>query len=390
MSDLSAVAAAFGSALHDAGVPATPERAALFARTVTMSDTSRIDDVYWLGRISFVSSHEQIPVYDALFTEYFRGNDELADFLGEIETPPLPSSKPSNVPGSDEKEKRPDDYFSSQVVGESEDPDDINSADQDDSVELAVMSSQERLGSQDFAACSPEELALLQKLVASLRLVPPMRRVRRTRASHRGRRLDLRASLRAAARTGGDPIHLAYRRRRTRPRRVVLIADVSASMEPYSRIYLHLMRGAVRAINAEAFVFATRLTRITRLLNLGSVDRAYAAVSRAAPDWSGGTQIGRALMNFMQQHGRRGVAHGAIIVIVSDGWETEDPALVGEAMSHLNRLAHRIIWVNPRKAAKGYRPLAGGMAAALPYVDDFISGHSLIAVDEVLAAIAAS
>jgi uncharacterized protein len=160
-------------------------------------------------------------------------------------------------------------------------------------------------------------------------------------------------------------------------------------MEPYARVYLHLMRGAVRSLRAEAFVFATRLTRLTRVLAHGSVDEAYRVVARAAPDWSGGTRIGRALMAFLDQHGRRGVARGAVVVIVSDGWETEDPAVVAEAMSRLSRLAYRIVWVNPRKAAVDYRPLVGGMAAALPYVDVFVSGHSVRALDEVLSAIGA-
>src|SRR5690606_34091754 len=138
------------------------------------------------------------------------------------------------------------------------------------------------------------------------------------------------------------------------------------------------------AVGAEAFVFATRLTRVTRALAHGPVDAAYRVVARAAPDWSGGTRIGRALMAFLDEHGRRGVARGAVVVIVSDGWETEDPVVVGEAMSRLARLAHHVVWVNPRKAAADYQPLVGGMAAALPHVDTFVSGHSVRALDEVL------
>jgi len=158
-------------------------------------------------------------------------------------------------------------------------------------------------------------------------------------------------------------------------------------MEPYARVYLHLMRGAVQALKAEAFVFATRLTRLTRSLAGPHPDIAYQKAIMAAPDWSGGTRIGRALMEFIDDYGRRGLARGAVIVIVSDGWEVEDPARVGEAMARLSRLAHRIIWVNPRKAVADYEPLVGGMAAALPYVDVFVSGHSVDALQQVLDAI---
>jgi uncharacterized protein with von Willebrand factor type A (vWA) domain len=167
----------------------------------------------------------------------------------------------------------------------------------------------------------------------------------------------------------------------------VLSADVSGSMEPYARVYLHLMRGAVRALGSEAFVFATRLTRLTRQLAAGGPDYAYAKVAETTPDWAGGTRIGTALTRFLDEHGRRGIARGAIVVIVSDGWEIGDPHELGEAMRRLGRLAHHIIWVNPRSAAAEFQPLAGGMAAALPHVDTFLSGHSVQALEELLTAI---
>jgi uncharacterized protein with von Willebrand factor type A (vWA) domain len=193
--------------------------------------------------------------------------------------------------------------------------------------------------------------------------------------------------MRRAHRTAGDPVELVMRTRTEQPRRVVLLADVSGSMEPYARVYLHLLRGAVQALHAEAFVFATRLTRLTRQLAQHHPDVAYRSARQSAPDWSGGTRIGRTLMEFLDTYGRRGTARGAVIVIVSDGWETDDPAMLGEAMRRLSRLAHHVIWVNPRKAAPEYRPLVGGMQAALPYVDTFVSGHSLRALDEVMSAI---
>ena len=169
----------------------------------------------------------------------------------------------------------------------------------------------------------------------------------------------------------------------------MLLADVSGSMEAYSRAYLHLLHGAVRGARAEAFVFATRLTRLTRPLRLADPEEALARAAALAPDWSGGTRIGEAIRRFNDEHGRRGLARGAIVVIVSDGWERADPALLGEQLARLHRLAHRIVWVNPRAATEGFAPLAGGMAAAMPHVDTLLSGHSPDAVADLLAAIAA-
>jgi hypothetical protein len=183
-------------------------------------------------------------------------------------------------------------------------------------------------------------------------------------------------------------VRRSFRHRTDRRRHLVLIADVSGSMEPYARAYLHLLHGGVRAARADAFVFATRLTWLTRALATSNPDLALRRATVAAPDWSGGTRIGDALKAFVDGHGRRGMARGAVVVIVSDGWETGDPAVVGEQMARLARLAHRIVWVNPRSAGADYQPLVGGMAAALPHVDAFVSGHSLAALDEVVAAIA--
>ena len=161
-------------------------------------------------------------------------------------------------------------------------------------------------------------------------------------------------------------------------------------MEPYARVYLHLARGGVLAIGAEAFVFATRLTRLTRALSITNPDIAYRKAASAAPDWSGGTRIGETLKRFINEYGRRGIARGAVLVIISDGWEIEDPALVRTSMERLSRLAHRIIWVNPRKAVASFEPLTGGMAAALPYIDTFVSGHSVQALEDVVGAIRSS
>jgi uncharacterized protein with von Willebrand factor type A (vWA) domain len=171
---------------------------------------------------------------------------------------------------------------------------------------------------------------------------------------------------------------------------MVLLCDISGSMEPYARAYLQFLTCAAGSgPNAEAFAFATRLTRLTRALRSRSPERAIQRAAAAAPDWSSGTRIGDALKEFNDRHGRRGMARGALVVILSDGWERGDPALVAREMERLSRLAHRIVWVNPRASAAGFSPRAGGMAAALPYCDALVSGHSLEALDEVIEAIGA-
>lgn len=387
--DLAGIAAAFGHLLHSGGVPVTPERSARFAEVVLLAQPRTIEQIYWLGRVTLLGEHSQVPAYSAVFDQVFRGLIDIADSRGQQEPEQQSPVRPAGdrSPG-DSRESREADQPSpvtSATPGPPREAD--GDGDLEDASLLAAASTTERLGDTDFAVCTPDELALIRRLVEQLPLIPPMRRGRRSRRHSAGRELDIRATLRRAHRTGGDPVRRVHRKRTDRPRRVVLLADVSGSMEPYARVYLHLMRGAVRALGAEAFVFATRLTRLTRPLSVGGPDRAYAQVAKATPDWSGGTRIGAALTRFLDDYGRRGMARGAVVVIVSDGWELGDTEQLREAMTRLHRLAHRIIWVNPRKAAEGFAPLTGGMAAALPCVDTFISGHSMRALEDVMEAI---
>lgn len=385
--DLAELVTAFGHRLHAAGVPVTPERVSRFAEAVLIASPQTVPEVYWLGRVTLLCAQGHIPVYDRLFDEYFRGYVDLIE-QARVTSGALssPLSAGDRAPGQDRSPGSPP--STSPIMSATPGLDARGDTESEEMSMLAAASVSERLADRDFSECSPEELALLRRLVEQLPLVPPLRRGRRLRRHRRGERLDLRATLRRAYRTGGDPVRPSHRRHAERPRRVVLIADVSGSMEPYARVYLHLMRGAVRALGSEAFVFATRLTRLTRQLASGGPDYAYARVAESTPDWAGGTRIGMALTRFLDEHGRRGIARGAIIVIVSDGWEIDDPQEVGHAMSRLGRLAHHVIWVNPRSAAAEFQPLAGGMAAALPHVDTFLSGHSIEALEELLRAIA--
>jgi hypothetical protein len=257
-------------------------------------------------------------------------------------------------------------------------------------VPLALASDEELLRRKRFDALEPHELAQLYRLMSRLELATPRRRTRRYEKGRLGERIDLRRTLRRSLRTGGDPVRLERRHRRLARRRLVLLCDISGSMEPYARAYLQFLTCAAGSgSKAEAFVFATRLTRLTRALASRNPERAIQRAAAAAPDWSSGTRIGDALREFNDRHGRRGMARGAVVVILSDGWERGDPMLVGREMERLARLAHRIVWVNPRVGADAFAVRAGGMVAALPYCDALVSGHSFEALGEVAEAIGA-
>jgi uncharacterized protein with von Willebrand factor type A (vWA) domain len=366
-----ALAASLGAVLRSAGVPVTPEHAARFTRALGLlppAERAVRDRVYWTARVVFLSAHEQVAAFDRVFAAVFDGVTDLA--VRNPDVPPVTerATPPLGLPAPEE------------------DPVDGPRRD----ALLAAASREERLRSTSFSELTADELVALRRLLARLALAPPPRRTRRTRSARRGEHLDLRRTLHEAQRTGGDPVRLARRRRRLKPRRLVLLCDVSASMAPYSRAFLQLLHAGVAGSQAEAFVFATRLTRLTRALRGRHPDAALARAAATAPDWSGGTRIGDALKAFLDAHGRRGLARGAVVVVVSDGWERGDPAVVAEQMARLARLAYRIVWVNPRKVAPGYAPLVGGMAAALPHCGAFVSGHSLAALDEVVAAITAA
>ncbi|MDP9220063.1 MAG: VWA domain-containing protein, partial [Actinomycetota bacterium] len=202
--------------------------------------------------------------------------------------------------------------------------------------------------------------------------------------------VDPRRTARELLRDGGEPARLWHRRHTTRPRRVVVLVDVSGSMSPYADALLRFAHAATRrrGVRTEVFTVGTRLTRVTREMATPDAESAMAAVSAAVPDWSGGTRLGELVKDFLDRWGQRGVARGAVAVVLSDGWERGDAALLGEQMARLGRLAHRVVWANPRKAVPGYAPLAAGMAAALPHVDDFVEGHSLAALERLARVVA--
>jgi uncharacterized protein len=384
--DLAEVAARFGEQLHAAGVPVTPERSGRFAAALALAFPVTTSALYWTARVTLLTDHTQVAVFDRVFGQVFHGLVDPAEGRGQPSDPPTAHLRPGErrPPSSGDRPAT-----STSLPSPDPNPTGAGGDERGDAREtvLAATSAEERLRTKDFATLTPEEHLQLRTLLARLSLAPPPRRARRLTRHPRGRRMDLRGTLARAHRTGGDPVTTVRRRHRARPRRLVLLCDVSGSMEPYARAYLQLLHSAVGGARAEAFVFATRLTRLTRALETRLPDLALQRAGQTAPDWSGGTRIGAAVKAFTDGYGRRGMARGAVVVIVSDGWERDDPALLGQEMARLSRLAHRIVWVNPRRASPRYEPLVGGMAAALPHVDAFISGHSASALDEVLAAI---
>jgi uncharacterized protein with von Willebrand factor type A (vWA) domain len=388
--DLPALAAAFGRAVHDAGIPASPEHSARFARALALAPPHDRRRLYWAARTVFVRAHEQLPAFDRVFAAIFDGLADPADSRGEQNAPPLraPRSAPRPPGRQDDAEALPAGGLAPPGA-ELREPRGLE-PDQDAGRTLALTaaSSEERLATRDFSELDADELRALRGLMTELALAPPKRRSRRLRRDPHGSRLDVRATVRASCRTGGDPARRVLRRRVERPRRLVLLCDISGSMEPYARAFLQLLHAAVGGAHAEAFVFATRLTRLTRALRGNEPDRAIERAAATARDWSSGTRLGESLARFNDEYGRRGMARGAIVVIISDGWERGDPALVAREMQRLRRLAHRIVWVNPRKASRRYEPLAGGMAAALPFCDAFLSGHNLSSLSAVAGAIA--
>ncbi len=394
--DLPGLASGFSQRLHDAGVPVTPQQTERYTHALKLTKPVSRRRLYHATRAIFVTGFQQIPAFNRVFAEVFGARKSSGDDDFE---PDLESAPPVDEVDSETPEGMDD-----QKVIESEDgqdPMNMNAGDDDDEdededeegeqlVPLQEASEEEALSTKNFSALNAEELAALYRLMVRLQLATPERVTRRKRRGRHGEHMDMRRTLRKSLRTGGDPIVLARKRRRVHPRRLVLLCDISGSMEPYARAYLQFLLAArTTGPYSESFVFATRLTRLTRQLAGRNPQRAIRRATEAAPDWSSGTRIGDALQTFNDRYGRRGLARGSVIVILSDGWERGDPTLVGREMQRLSRLAYRIVWVNPRIAAEGFSPKAGGLVAALPHCDALVSGHTLKSLEDVADAIAA-
>ncbi len=360
------IAVAFARVLRGAGLDVPVSAVVSFGEALGFVGFEHRDDVYWAGRATLVRRPDDIGIYDRAFAVFF---EQATGFA--VNDEPEPQS------------------VTLAIDDDSSDDGDSESAELDDqeSIELR-FSAVEMLRHKDFAAYTDAELVESQHLMERLRFAGAPRRSRRRRRSAAAVYPDVRETVRAALSTDGEPLVRRYRAPSERSRRLVLLLDVSGSMEPYARALIRFVHAAVAGRQrVEAFALGTRLTRLTRELAGRDPDRAVARAADQVLDWSGGTRLGDGLRAFNDTWGQRGLAHGAQIVILSDGWDRGDPDVLAEQMQRLNRVAHQVVWVNPLKVTPGYAPLARGMAAALPYVDAFVEGHSIEAMEELTAVI---
>jgi uncharacterized protein with von Willebrand factor type A (vWA) domain len=409
VADYAALAAVLGVALRAAEIPAGPDRCERLGRALTVVRATTLTELHACALATMVADPTQIEAFERVFAELFysqpgaRQPTVMAPQPGmEIDDDSArPADESSGPDGSGDMPslQRPAEV----PLGQSAEPD--PDSEDDDRPEVPavrrVASATERLRGRDFNSLSPDELRQLSALMRDLVIAVPPRRTRRYRPRKDGVRLDMRRTLRLARRTGGEPVQIARRAVRSRPRRLVVLCDISGSMEPYARALLQFMyvssrtaalrgmRDASSRPRTEVFTFATRLTRLTPTLAAASPETMLAKASEAAVDWAGGTRIGAAVRDFMDRYGTRGMARGSVILIISDGWETGDPALLGAQMARLHRLAYRVVWANPRTQSERYRPEVGGMAAAWPYCDTVVSAHNFDALDDLLTALRA-
>jgi len=386
--DLAEVSARFGAALRQAGLPVGPGRCERFAAAVLVARPASLRALYLCALATLVSSKDQADLLEAVFVQVFGaldGQDGAADRPGGPQAPgPAQPSRADDLLAQAAQAAR--NHAAGGVAAAEEDQAD---APADQEVEQPYLGSTvERLAVQDFAELTEAELASLASLMRGITLAVPLRRSRRERRRPGGPRTDMRATLRQARRTGGHAFALIGRSPARRPRRMVVLCDISGSMEPYARAMIQLLYCAAGGARAEVFSFATRLTRLTPALSRSLPGPALERAGRAAPDWLGGTKIGEALRQFNDSYGRRGMARGAVVLIVSDGWDTGDPDLVRREMERLSLVAYRIVWVNPRTKSASYQPLAGGMAAAWPHCDAVVSAHTVQALDQLTSALA--
>jgi uncharacterized protein with von Willebrand factor type A (vWA) domain len=373
----------FGRALRELGLCASVDRELLFCRALAEVDVRSREQVRWAARAFFVSDPDDIPIFEHVFSRFWAGlsplpTEGMAEHGETDPRMPGPQHGGSSLP-----------QFRKEMQGSRLLGDGATRA----TAEIPASPGEEQgRGSRRgvLAAYSPEdfteppealdyardEVAAIRRLAEELRTSAPERSCRRLRPSSRDGRLDLRRTLRRALATDGEAIRPAYMAPSRRPRRLLFLCDVSGSMERYSRALLASLQAAVSAgIKAEAFVFATRLTRVTDPLSKGDVAKALERAREAVPDWSGGTRIGGAIGDFNDKYARSSLARGAIVIVVSDGWDRGDPQILERELEHLRRQCRRLVWLNPRPTELDDQPLAIGMQAALRHIDDFVPGH---------------
>jgi uncharacterized protein len=353
----------FAAVLRKAGMAVTADRTSAFVQAVALTGFGDRASTYWSGRATLCSSLDDNELYDRAFTAWFTDSPQVP----QAESPPPARRMPQASLGTESELK-------SQAA---------------DELLTARASTTEVLRHRDVATLTEQERTRLAALFDTLDVVPPLRRALRRRPHRRGS-VDLRRTLRAQLRGAGELSELRRRRPAVRRRRIVMLIDISGSMQPYADSLLRLAHRIVRAApnQAEVFTVGTRLTRITPALRVRQADEALAAAGRLVPDWSGGTRLGEVIGAFLNRWGRRGLARSAVVVIASDGWERRDAHLLGEQIRQLRLLAYTVIWLNPHRGKPGYAPIQTGIQACLPYLDRMVAGHSLATYAELLEVLA--
>jgi uncharacterized protein with von Willebrand factor type A (vWA) domain len=390
---------ALGRALREEGLDAGVDGELALVRALGEIDLRRRNQVYWAARACLVRRVDDLAAFDAVFERFWLGRSLDEDGGGVVEhgesDPRMPASQHGgeSLPQfrSENRSRSLLDDSSAHASSPLELPtaaSEENGRDRRPGV-LAAYSPDEALTERHPLAYGEDELAAVRRLAEELRRTVPERRSRRLKPARGGGRLDLRRTIQRSLETDGEVLRLQHEAPCRRPRRLVFFCDVSGSMERYSRTLLGSLQAAVGAgRKVEAFVFATRLTRLTQALSGHDVSRALEQARGAVVDWSGGTRIGGALSEFRRTYGRVGLARGAIFVVVSDGWDRGDPELLVNELAHLRLECRRLIWLNPRPADLDGQPLAVGMRAALPHIDDFVPGHDPRAILELVRSIA--
>ena len=357
----------FGRLLRTHGVKVGAGQVVSYTRAVAGLDPPAIDDLYWAGRITLVNHQADLAVYDAAFDAFFIGSEnDSPPSIMPLATADGGDGDPASISfGTDQQEIELLD------AGDEELP----------AAGGPRASSAEILRTKHFDRWTEEEFRRLARLLPTLRL--PQKRTRRTRPSPRGPRIDLRRSVRHSLRYGGDLVHLRRRRRMERPRPIVLIVDVSGSMAGFSRALVQFAYGMSRASRrVEVFCFGTRLTRLTKAMRVRDPNAALDEATDLVVDWDGGTRIGESLGAYVTRWGKHRLNRGATVIICSDGLERGEPDRLAWAMRRLSRQAHRVIWVNPLAGDPKFQPLARGLVAALPFVDELIAGHSIEGLED--------
>ena len=355
------IAVAFARILRGAGLDVPLDSVIIFVNALGQLGLEDRNDVYWAAHATLIRRHEDTPIFDRAFAVFWDQRIAIDTTISERELVSMTLLIDDENTSADDTAGEPVD---------------------DKNTIMLRFSSIETLREKDFAEYNPAELREAEQFMSSLRLAgPPKKSLRLIKTNRHGARHDIRRTMRASLQHDGEPIERYWRQPSTRLRRLVVLLDISGSMEPYARALLRFMHAAVVGRQrVEAFTFGTRLTRITKELTSRDPDKALSQTSAQVSDWSGGTRLGECLRTFNDKWGVGGMARGSIFVVLSDGWDRGDPAVFAEQMQRLNRVAYRVIWVNPLKVSPGYAPLARGMAAALPYIDDFVEGHSLEAL----------